>query len=268
LREEIRILEEAGVTKWQDYTGGDLPMLVVFISELKLINLALGRDFESWLAGELSVARATGMRYILGTQTATRMGTDWRSQVALFIAGFQPARSQDEPNANLTGEDIKNAGAVPPSELPPPPAGSGAFCVVHGRNVRNVRQTFLSGEEITRYMRILPDKGGPLVLYDDLFPEGMPTDTESNLFSYETATKNSSDDRIMQEVASVSIDSWSSDDMKIRGWMAERRSVRWMARELYPKSKDGGGGYSDLVKKRIERIKASLGVSYAPPSEE
>lgn len=155
----IRVLDEAGVHKWQDYTGGDLPLLVVFISELKLLRRTIGaNDFEGWLAAELSVGRAAGIRYIIGTQNASRMGTDWRSQIALYVAGFQPAASQDEPNTNIETGDCLSLGALPPSSLPPPPQGSGMFCVTHGRDVRNVVASFLPQTELATELEKLPNR--------------------------------------------------------------------------------------------------------------
>lgn len=156
----IRLLEAAKVVRWQDYEGDDLPLLVVFVSELKLLKRGMGNNakLEEWLAAELSVSRAAGIRYILATQTATRMGTDWRSQIALYIAGFQPMRSQDEPNCSLTTEEVVACDALPPSRIPPKHKdGSGIFCTVLGREVKNVRATLLGQEDLERYLLQLPD---------------------------------------------------------------------------------------------------------------
>ena len=157
-----RILEAAGVKKWADYTGGDLPLLVVFISELKMIRRVLGGDkFEEWLASETAVSRAFGIRFIIGTQTASRLGTDWRSQLALYIGGFQPNQSQDEPNVNWATDDIAQTGAIAPSRLPAPPDGSGIFCVTRGRTIRNVRTPFMSDTELQAILETLPDRTAP-----------------------------------------------------------------------------------------------------------
>ena len=119
------ILADAGVSKWDNYAGNDLPLLVVFVSELLLLQSATSKsELTNWLEIELTAARAFGIRYLLATQTASNFSTQWRSQVSLFMAGFQPSQSQDAPNVAITTNEVDQAGAVPPSK------GSPARCVI------------------------------------------------------------------------------------------------------------------------------------------
>jgi DNA segregation ATPase FtsK/SpoIIIE, S-DNA-T family len=151
-----RILSAAGVSKWDAYQGGDLPLLVIFISELALLQDATSaKILERWLNSELAAGRAFGMRYIVATQTASNFATRWRSQISLFMAGFQPSQSQDTPNTGLRTNEILRVDGVPPSELPAPPAGAGVFCVVAGREAITVRASLVDDAERRRWREAL-----------------------------------------------------------------------------------------------------------------
>lgn len=173
------ILAAAGVSKWDHYQGGDpstssgqgLPLLVVFISELSLLETMLKRermqrdrdrtrdlDLESWLNTELTAGRAFGIRYLIGMQTVSGMEMLWRTQIGVFMGGYQPDESQVKPNTGKTAKQIAAVGAVPPNLLPPPPAGAGLFTVVSGEQCVTVRAPYLSDAERRRWLTYLPDK--------------------------------------------------------------------------------------------------------------
>lgn len=153
------ILRAAGVAKWDEYQGGDLPLLVVFISELSLLEDATkASELTSWLNSELSAGRAFGLRFIIGTQNASNFSTRWRGQIGLYLAGFQPSRSADEPNTGLTSSDLAELGAIAPSQLPAPPAGAGVFTAVQGRNVATVRASLLPSQHRAWVLGQLPSR--------------------------------------------------------------------------------------------------------------
>jgi hypothetical protein len=165
-----QVLRAAGASKWEAYRGGDLPLLIVYVSELSLLEDAAGKsELAAWLNSELAAARAFGIRYIVATQTASNFATRWRSQVGLYVAGFQPSASQDEPNTGLSGKEIRAAGAVPPSELPAPPTGAGVFTVVFGREAVNVRAPLVDDLQRRQLLAQLPDR---LVVPAEPVPEG------------------------------------------------------------------------------------------------
>lgn len=149
------ILEAAQCEKWEEYTGPDMPLLVVFVSELMLLQDATSKtELADWLNTELTSARSMGIRYIVSTQTATRMDTRWRSQIGLYIAGYQPRDDADEPNTSFSTKDLIKFGTsdagvtmgVPPSAIPVPPAGAGVFTAIQGRTVITMRSSFLPKE--------------------------------------------------------------------------------------------------------------------------
>lgn len=140
-----QILAAAEVSKWDHYRGCDLPLLVVYVSELSLLQDAVGaRELEQWLNTELAAGRAFGLRYIIATQTASNCSTRWRSQISLYVAGYQPSATQDEPNTGRTAKELRALGAVPPSELPGPPEGAGVFTTVANRSAGTARATYLT----------------------------------------------------------------------------------------------------------------------------
>jgi hypothetical protein len=164
-REEI--LWDVGAEKWEEYQGGDLPLLVVYVSELLLLQAATSKtDLARWMSEELSSARSSGIRYIVATQNATKFDTLWRSNISLFIAGYQTAADGDEPNTTLTTKTLRELGtladgriiAVPPSELPAAPAGAGVFTLVQGRAVNTVRSSYLSKEHQQWLLSKLPNR--------------------------------------------------------------------------------------------------------------
>jgi hypothetical protein len=170
-RRRRQILERATVSKWDHYQGGDLPLLVVFISELSLLESAVRRerqrrdrdrsmdlDLESWLNDELTSGRAFGIRYIIGMQTVTGMDMLWRSQIGVFLAGYQPDESQVKPNTGKTARQLIAANATPPNLIPPPPTGAGIFTVVSGDDGTTVRAPYLSEAERRRWLAYLPEK--------------------------------------------------------------------------------------------------------------
>ncbi|MDP9314823.1 MAG: FtsK/SpoIIIE domain-containing protein, partial [Chloroflexota bacterium] len=162
------ILDQAGVKKWETYTGGDLPLLVVYISELSLLADALPTRtaLEQWLNSELAAGRAFGIRFIVGTQNLSNYGTRWRSQISCFLATFQPDASQDAPNTGLDTKQIRERGAIPPSQLPGAPTGKGVFTLVCGGLVATLRFPFVTDEEIAARLDRMPDQ---VVQADDEF---------------------------------------------------------------------------------------------------
>lgn len=165
------ILAAAGVSKWDQYAGPGLPLLVVFISELSLLETAVRRerqrrdrdrsqdlDLEVWLNDELSSGRAFGIRYLIGMQTVTGMDMLWRSQIGVFLAGYQPDETQVKPNTTRTARQIVEAGAVPPHQLPAPPAGAGVFTIVSGAQCVTARAPYLPDAERRRWLARLPDR--------------------------------------------------------------------------------------------------------------
>lgn len=151
------ILREAGVSAWEGYQGKDLPLLVIYVSELLLLqDVASPKELERWLNSELSASSAFGMRYLVATQTASNFSTRWRGQIDLFVAGFQPSASQDQPNTGLTAAEITAAGAVPPSLLPGLPQGRGVFTLVQGRQAETVRLGYLDDAQRRRWLALLP----------------------------------------------------------------------------------------------------------------
>ncbi|NTU82123.1 MAG: cell division protein FtsK [Chloroflexales bacterium] len=153
------ILREAGVSAWEGYQGRDLPLLVIYVSELLLLQDATSpKELERWLNSELSASGAFGMRYLVATQTAANFSTRWRGQVDLCVAGFQPSASQDQPNTGLTTAEIATAGGVPPSALPGIPHGRGVFTLVQGRQAETVRGGYLDDAQRRRWLTRLPSR--------------------------------------------------------------------------------------------------------------
>lgn len=153
-----RILRAAQVSKWENYAGSDLPLLVVYISELSLLEDATSKtDLTDWLNSELAAGAAFGIRFVVATQTASNFATRWRSQISLYLAGFQPSQSQDSPNTGLTTSEIKALGCIPPSELPEAPRGAGVFLAVQGRTAFNVRSSNLDDAQRQRIIARLPN---------------------------------------------------------------------------------------------------------------
>ncbi len=153
------LLLEEGVTKWENSQLG-IPLLWVFISELALLESAVGssRALDQWLNAELAAGAAFGIRFCVATQDAANFGTRWRRQIALHIAGYQPSSTADQPNTGSSTSDLLQRNAVPPSQLPPPPSGAGYFCLVTGAQATNIRAPYLSDEERARGVGLLPNR--------------------------------------------------------------------------------------------------------------
>jgi DNA segregation ATPase FtsK/SpoIIIE, S-DNA-T family len=161
-----KILWDSKCEKWEEYAGSDLPLLVVYVSELMLLQSIVGKtELADWLNEELTSCRAMGIRYIIGTQNATKLDTRWRSQVSLHVAGYQQSQDGDEPNTGVSSSVLRKLGTradgvivgVPPSELPIPPGGAGVFTLVQGRTVLTVRAPFLNKEQRQWWLNQLPD---------------------------------------------------------------------------------------------------------------
>ncbi len=155
-----KVLKDAGASKLENYKGGDMPMLVVFVSELLLLQSATSKsDLTNWLELELTSARACGMRYIIATQTASNFSTQWRSQINLFLAGYQTSRHGDEPNTGMTTSDIEQLDGVPPSKLPAPHKDKGTvgiFLALQGANALNLRTSPITDQQRDYLLSILP----------------------------------------------------------------------------------------------------------------
>jgi hypothetical protein len=183
-----QILADAGVSKWDHYQSDDLPLLVVFISELSLLETALKRerarrdrdrtldvDLESWLNTELTAGRAFGIRYLIAMQSVSGMDMLWRSQIGVFLGGYQPDESQVKPNTSRTPKQLAAGGAVPPNLLPPPPTGAGVFTIVSGDQYATTRAPYLSDAERRHLIATLPDQPvDQTALLATLFADAVP----------------------------------------------------------------------------------------------
>jgi hypothetical protein len=176
-RERRREIMRGKASKWESYKGDDLPLLVVFISELALLEVALKEeavrmralpqkerpigwtplDLETWLSAETTSGRAFGLRYVIGTQSVSGMRTLWRSQTSLYMAAANPDPDLVEPNTNWTAKRLATVGAVPPFKIPTGPEGAGVFTIVSGGQAVTARATYL--DEAQRYAALadLPD---------------------------------------------------------------------------------------------------------------
>ena len=151
--ERMRLLEQRGVTKWEELPPQSRPPLVwVVINELSLLEKVLGRELESWLTRELSSALAGGIRYCILMQDASNWETGWRRQIGLAVAGGQVSRDADKPNLGMSTAEIKERGGVPPSEL----AERGFFTARFYRDVVSVSIPYLNVEERKAAIARLP----------------------------------------------------------------------------------------------------------------
>jgi DNA segregation ATPase FtsK/SpoIIIE, S-DNA-T family len=158
-RERRTIKLRGVVSKWDEYAGDDLPLVVVYVAELSLLQSAIGKTaLGDWLTTELVSSRAVGIRYIIASQDVSNLDTTWRRQISLFMAGVQNTQSADMPNTGMYTKDLEALGAVPPSQLPSGRAGSGVFTCIHDRDVATLRTTLLTDANRTQLLGRLPDK--------------------------------------------------------------------------------------------------------------
>lgn len=167
------ILWDAKAEKWEEYACRDLPLLIVYVSELLLLQAATSKtQLAKWMSEELSSARSSGIRYLVATQNVSNFDTLWRSNIGLFCAGYQSADSADEPNTTLSTKALRELGkradgqmiGIAPSALPAPSkhapdgGGAGVFTLVQGREVITVRTTLLPSEQVRYWLDQMPDK--------------------------------------------------------------------------------------------------------------
>lgn len=98
------------------------------------------------------------MRYLIGMQTATGMDMLWRSQIGVFMSGYQPDESQVKPNTSKTPKQIGEKGAIPSNLLPAPPTGAGVFTIVSGDQCATARAPYLSDAERRGWLARLPER--------------------------------------------------------------------------------------------------------------
>lgn len=153
---------DQGIRKWSNIPDDKRPpFLWIIITELTLVIQELGKaEAERWLNAELSSWRALGGYVCIVTQTVSKMDTNWRGQIDLFMGGAQPADDADEPNMMLKTAHIKRLGAVPPSELPPVSVAGGVFCLASPsqRSALNLRASFIDDEPLTNTLSQYPNK--------------------------------------------------------------------------------------------------------------
>jgi hypothetical protein len=237
------LLRGAKVSKWENYRRSPtLPLLVVYVSELSLLEGAVGKNhLTDWLNQELAAGAAFGIRYIIATQTVSNFNTRWRSQISLYLAAFQPSQSQDQPNTGLTTSEIRAAGGIPPSELPAPPAGAGVFTCVLGREVKVIRAGLMDDEQRYRLLAELPESNDPGQVQECLSKQP-PTITDACI---EAETDGAST-------------AWTERHELIAYWLAQGvTGGRQLARKVFPGT-DGGGSYYTQTMKVVAEVKQML----------
>lgn len=150
------LLREAGAKNWHEAADPKpFPLLLVYISELTTLERFVERFWE-WANDHLSLDRALGICYIIGTQTASNTPTRWRRQMQLFVAGYQPSTDDDRPNTNI-GAGSWPEGVVAPSGLP---LGAGYFTAVLGRAAFNVRAAYIPDDEERQVLDVIRQRWG------------------------------------------------------------------------------------------------------------
>ena len=151
LREQL--IERYKVDKWEALpVAVRPPLLVVYVAELEVLELGTD-NLEGWLKAELTSARASGIRYILDTQTVSNKVTTWRGQLPTKIAGCQSSQDAVKPNVGLSLQEIEELGGIPPHKLP----GPGYFVVRNKREVLTVRTPRITSDERWRVLEALPN---------------------------------------------------------------------------------------------------------------
>jgi|GEM_PF-3289381 len=124
LQEEIdrrgAFLRRLRLSNWKNYTGKDLPMLVVYISELSTMVATLGNvsTVDKFLNDLMGRGAAFGIRTIVDTHSLAGYSTLWRNLLSDRILGPGLSNPQhDQVNGDIPTAAIVAAGAVPPSQL-------------------------------------------------------------------------------------------------------------------------------------------------------
>lgn len=151
------LLNAARVTDWADYQGADMPLLLVYISELSTLKLAMGNTLDSWMNDLLSRGAGYGVRVIVDTQNFSNYSTHWRGNIAQWICGPLKDDNQNEANTGLQTKSLLAAGAIPPSRIST--EWKGVFTSVNGSQAITVRTSPLSNEERLQRIDALPVAG-------------------------------------------------------------------------------------------------------------
>ena len=148
-----RLIEDHKVSQWSNLPMTVRPpLLLVYVSELSILRLGTD-DLEGWLISELTAARASGIVYMLDTQTVSNMKTGWRSMIGTFLALGQSSRTAVEPNIGLTQAEIEELGGTPPHKLP----DAGYITARSKRQVATVRAPYIDDAERWRVLEALPN---------------------------------------------------------------------------------------------------------------
>ncbi|NJO83206.1 MAG: hypothetical protein HC828_10560 [Blastochloris sp.] len=165
------------VPRWSDIPlDARPPLVVVFVSELKLLQHGVENesDLEKWLTTELSSALASGILYIVSSQSVSGMKTSWRDQCNTYIAGFQDRDHAVEPNFGMYAKEIEKLGGIVPTHF----TGPGYFTARINRSIVSVRTPKLSLDDRRDALAQLPRKPAGLVIPAPTVSEKVSTVTE------------------------------------------------------------------------------------------
>jgi hypothetical protein len=163
-RRRNRFREQHQVLRWEELPiDVRPPMLWCYVGELDLIAQAIQRVLglswgqaeewlDSWLTGEMVSARAEGIRYLVDVQDLANRRTRWRKQIACFAAGYTNTPDGIKPALNMGIEDIKKAGAIPPTQFRAP----GYFTIRVKTDVATVRTPLITLDDRKRIIAALP----------------------------------------------------------------------------------------------------------------
>lgn len=98
-----------------------MPIVLVYVAEILMLKSIMGDALWSWLNIMLTNGRAFGLHFVISSQRLTGFPTDWRSQIDVYVSLYQQRARDDEACTSWSTRELTDAGAVPPSELPPLP---------------------------------------------------------------------------------------------------------------------------------------------------
>lgn len=154
-----KFLRDNKLSNWKNYQGKDLPLLVVYISELSTMSAVIGKEAVDKLLDDLmGIGAAFGLRSIIDTHSLANYSTTWRSLLSERLLGPGLSNPQhDLVNSDMPTSVIQSQGAVPPSQLRKGHPGVFTAISDSGQAV-TLRMVYVPDEIRQRWLAQLPQR--------------------------------------------------------------------------------------------------------------
>ncbi|MBM7842185.1 FtsK/SpoIIIE domain-containing protein [Herpetosiphon giganteus] len=145
----IKLFEQLNIISWKDYPEDDLPLIVIYLTDIPLLSLCIGEDtLNEWIKMLITFAPNFGFRVIIDSIYSNQIYHQWYTLLDTHILG--PIPKEIHPIIyRYTTKDIPNTSIIHTKMvLDLPYSYQGLFSMINDNGQRKLIRSIYSNESL------------------------------------------------------------------------------------------------------------------------